>query len=1018
MHFNSLYTILFCCLSLLSQAQPANKFAVPEYSIAHYTDENGLPQNSVKDISTDDYGYVWLASEAGLVRYDGNKFLLFSKAEMGTRHTRVYNMGRWTIGGSLYAVTEGWEYAKVNIDGFDPIFSQRPKFLSDSSLEKHFGKRVLLVSTERFPLSVDNVTEKLLIHSSVDTFYTAEKIKNKNRIQYRTIDHIIWEIEFNKKKENLFLYHFNKKLYLYDEFGLFYLVEPSGLRPVLEVPNFKKLIWNKAEEQAYILTKSNILYSLQENVEGKLKVYPFFKNIPEGFNVESILYLKKENVILLGSLLDGLLICKKKDFNTLYSNLPGENSVFYGIHPYNTYQIITGKAFLLDLTGHMEPFKGHVPAQPANHSSVDMDNMGRIYISEANSLLVYNKDRKFEKEIDMKTTVGLISLDQQGTIWISTRDSGIYSIDSELKPKKELKLEQPIKVSFIKETIKGFMCIGTDHGLYLYNIRTKVLKNFPHTEKYYIRSIFLSPRDKIYLTTYGDGIIMLDHRGLVSLPTDRRGYLKMAHCILQDKTGKFWITTNKGLFCIPEEDLIKYAEGKAKYVYYYHFGKENGFLTNEFNGGCQPCGLKMPDGEMAFPSLNGLVFFNPDSICFNFPKRELQISEIIVNDTSIGRVMDTLFLTRDFKRVEISLTTPVYDADQNIFIDYTMDTTQANSWMPVPAKGLLTFTSAPSGYSTYTFRLNKGFGLSNFSYRTLVIYKPKAFWERPLFWACMALSIAALIYVYLRKRTRNLNERNKMLTEAVEQGRKELIITIDSLTKTSEEIQRKNRFQQWLISSVVHDVRGPLHFINFYGDIKKEDDHATPEKFIFLKSVFFSAKKIYNYSENLIQLLRIEQNSYFPIEKTDFAQLVEDKIEQFREQMKWSAIAIHLHPDSDPFIYVNTTALSIIIQNLLDNSIKNIKQGNIYISLKCYESQSIIEIRDEGPGLSDEQLERFNRPQINEISGNHGSGIGLWLIKSLTQQTEGNITFQNAPTKGLLVTIIWPNNTNDQNVKI
>ena len=47
------------------------------YSITHFTDENGLPQNSVKSITRDVRGNIWLATERGLARYDGNNFLIF-----------------------------------------------------------------------------------------------------------------------------------------------------------------------------------------------------------------------------------------------------------------------------------------------------------------------------------------------------------------------------------------------------------------------------------------------------------------------------------------------------------------------------------------------------------------------------------------------------------------------------------------------------------------------------------------------------------------------------------------------------------------------------------------------------------------------------------------------------------------------------------------------------------------------------------------------------------------------------
>src|SRR5579859_5012244 len=72
--------IRFSILFLLTlTAKPA--FTQPEatdgYAIQHFTDENGLPQNSINDLLIDRKGYLWLASQVGLVRFNGNSFTLY-----------------------------------------------------------------------------------------------------------------------------------------------------------------------------------------------------------------------------------------------------------------------------------------------------------------------------------------------------------------------------------------------------------------------------------------------------------------------------------------------------------------------------------------------------------------------------------------------------------------------------------------------------------------------------------------------------------------------------------------------------------------------------------------------------------------------------------------------------------------------------------------------------------------------------------------------------------------------------
>ena len=59
-----------------------------DYSISYYTEDNGLPQNSVKNISADSEGFIWLTTEVGLVRFDGNSFYTYDKSNLAIPYNR------------------------------------------------------------------------------------------------------------------------------------------------------------------------------------------------------------------------------------------------------------------------------------------------------------------------------------------------------------------------------------------------------------------------------------------------------------------------------------------------------------------------------------------------------------------------------------------------------------------------------------------------------------------------------------------------------------------------------------------------------------------------------------------------------------------------------------------------------------------------------------------------------------------------------------------------------------------
>src|SRR5436190_14901109 len=67
--------LLFVCLAPLA-AQDSN------YLIRQYTSAEGLPQNSVKSIALDSSSFVWFTTEGGLVRYDGEDFMVFNHTSM------------------------------------------------------------------------------------------------------------------------------------------------------------------------------------------------------------------------------------------------------------------------------------------------------------------------------------------------------------------------------------------------------------------------------------------------------------------------------------------------------------------------------------------------------------------------------------------------------------------------------------------------------------------------------------------------------------------------------------------------------------------------------------------------------------------------------------------------------------------------------------------------------------------------------------------------------------------------
>jgi hypothetical protein len=80
--------LLFLILLIFHTSAHALQTNAPDFILKHYTDENGLPQNSIKSIIKDENGFIWLTTEDRVIRFDGQTFKIFNKKNLKTSSNR------------------------------------------------------------------------------------------------------------------------------------------------------------------------------------------------------------------------------------------------------------------------------------------------------------------------------------------------------------------------------------------------------------------------------------------------------------------------------------------------------------------------------------------------------------------------------------------------------------------------------------------------------------------------------------------------------------------------------------------------------------------------------------------------------------------------------------------------------------------------------------------------------------------------------------------------------------------
>ncbi len=247
--------------------------------------------------------------------------------------------------------------------------------------------------------------------------------------------------------------------------------------------------------------------------------------------------------------------------------------------------------------------------------------------------------------------------------------------------------------------------VGGNSGLYYFSISRKSLQPVSGSEMLKVRFLYRDNNSQIWFTTYGQGLYHLADTGLTPVIGDNTGYLKVAHSIVQDKGGDFWVSTNHGLFKLKYASLMEQVSGKSKKLYYTYFDKNDGFNTNEFNGGCSRANIyDTAAGYMYFPSMDGVVKFNPGSIKSIVERSTVFIDQVISNDTSYFSKDSSLWLGRHTSEIRILFSTPYYGNVANVTFSYALST-DPERWHDLANSRTIVLNNLPGG--AYTINIKK-----------------------------------------------------------------------------------------------------------------------------------------------------------------------------------------------------------------------------------------------------------------------------------------------------------------------
>lgn len=220
------------------------------------------------------------------------------------------------------------------------------------------------------------------------------------------------------------------------------------------------------------------------------------------------------------------------------------------------------------------------------------------------------------------------------------------------------------------------------------------------------------------------------------------------------------------------------------------------------------------------------------------------------------------------------------------------------------------------------------------------------------------------------------------------------------------------------VANVSHELRTPLSVIKGYVETLVDGHEEMPleDRDRFLKTIQRHTERLNSLLEDLLTLSRLESiNPGLTRESVVLANLVTSLIEDYHGR---PAAANHrLHATIDPEIgkvLIDPLKITQVLENLLDNALKYTPpESKIEVSAKLHETETVVSVRDNGPGIPAEDLphifERFYRVDKGRSREKGGTGLGLSIVKHIAQLHGGRVWAESQPGQGTTIFFSLPN---------
>ncbi|EPR65832.1 sensor histidine kinase [Cyclobacterium qasimii] len=239
----------------------------------------------------------------------------------------------------------------------------------------------------------------------------------------------------------------------------------------------------------------------------------------------------------------------------------------------------------------------------------------------------------------------------------------------------------------------------------------------------------------------------------------------------------------------------------------------------------------------------------------------------------------------------------------------------------------------------------------------------------------------------------------------------------EELTKVNKSLKQTSDKKDRIITIISHDLKNPLQSIIQTLELINSGDLTEEEAKYLREELLKTTNRTYQMMENILEWSSFEIKNVAGREKKILVkELVEDTVEILKVISKQKRIQLEVNFLKNPMVYIETDRLLLIFRNLVQNAIKFTPAGGLVtVNINSSDGQLILEITDNGIGISADRLKNIFEQDIKSTYGTEqekGTGMGLHLCFQSAHKLNGQLEVKSTEGVGSSFKLVIPTGIN------